>query len=223
MARLDVRRIRPSSEAGFTLSELIVASAILSIVMLVFTTTFSSIQRAVSDQQVRSTNNDNVRLALENLDRLVRSGNVLIDPAVTDTDCKSSGSANQCLLAFTQANGTTAQPARCIQWRVQGTSLQTRYWLPEPASKSATVTVWRNVADGILNLQTSPVTQTFKLDPDPLKQDRSVEILFIVGTSTEGLEGPVARVEASLTARNTSYGYLSDSCSQSSSDDDDDD
>jgi prepilin-type N-terminal cleavage/methylation domain-containing protein len=205
-------RIRPAAEDGLTLTELLVASAILSIVMVVFTTTFATIQRAVSDQQVRSTNNDNVRLALENLDRIVRSGNVLIDPAVVDTDCKTSGSAHQCLLAYTQANGTTAQPARCVQWRVEGTTLQTRYWLPAPASKAATVTGWRNVADGILNLQTSPVTETFSLDPDPLKQDRSVEIVFLVGTSTEGLDGPIARVEASLTARNTSYGYLSDAC-----------
>jgi prepilin-type N-terminal cleavage/methylation domain-containing protein len=212
MAIRDQREIRPSPDAGFTLVELLVAMAILSIVLLVFTTTFSSIQRAVSDQQVRSVNNDNVRLALENLDRLVRSGNVLIDPAVTDTDCKASGSSHQCLLAYTQANGTTAEPARCIQWRVEGTTLQTRYWLPAPASKAATVTTWRDVADGILNLQTSPVTQTFNLDPDPLKQDRSVEILFLVGTSAEGLDGPIARVEASLTARNTSYGYLSDAC-----------
>jgi prepilin-type N-terminal cleavage/methylation domain-containing protein len=212
VARLDARRTRPSAEAGFTLSELIVAMAIMSIVLLVFTTTFSSIQRAVSEEQVRSVNNDNVRLALENLDRLVRSGNVLNDPSLTDTDCKSTGSSHQCLLAYTQANGTTAQPARCIQWRVQGTNLQTRYWLPVPASKAATVTNWRNVADGILNLQTSPVTETFTLDPDPLKQDRSVEMLFLVGTSTDGLEGPVARIEASLTARNTSYGYLADAC-----------
>lgn len=212
MPTRHARRIRPSSEVGFTLSELIVAMAILSIVLLVFTTTFASIQRAVSDEQVRSLNNDNVRLALENLDRIVRSGNVLIDPAIADTDCKASGSANQCLLAYTQANGTTAQPARCVQWRVEGSTLQTRYWLPAPASKAATVTTWRDVADGILNLQTSPATETFSLDPDPLKQDRSVEILFLVGTSTEGLEGPIARVEASLTARNTSYGYLSDAC-----------
>src|SRR5919106_3456999 len=173
-------RIRPSSEAGFTLSELMVASAILSIVLLVFTTTFSSIQRAVSDEQVRSVNNDNVRLALENLDRLVRSGNVLIDPSVADTDCKATSSEYQCLLAYSQANGTTAQPARCIQWRVQGTALQTREWLPKPASKAATVTNWREVATGILNLQMTPVAQTFRLDPDPLKQRRSVEVLFLV-------------------------------------------
>jgi len=207
-------RSRPAAnlnaEDGFTLGELMVASAILSIVLLVFTTTLATVQRSVGDQQVRSINNDNVRLALENLDRLVRSGNVLVDPSVVNTDCKATGSAYQCLLAYSQANGTTALPARCIQWRVEGTALQTRWW--EPAEKATTTTAWREVATGIQNLQTTPVTETFRLDPDPLKQGRSVEVLFIVGTGTAGVDGPVARVEASLTARNTSYGYLSDAC-----------
>jgi prepilin-type N-terminal cleavage/methylation domain-containing protein len=197
------------SEDGFTLSEMVVASAILSIVLLVFTTTFATIQRSVSEQQVRSINNDNVRLALENLDRLVRSGNVLTDPSVVNTDCKATGSPYQCLLAYTQANGTTALPARCIQWRIEGTTLQTRWWVP--GQKATTTTAWREVAAGIRNLQI-PGTQTFRLDPDPLKQKRSVEVLFLVGTGAGGVDGPVARVEASLTARNTSYGYLSDAC-----------
>lgn len=211
MRALDRTAAGLHSEDGFTLSELVVATAILSIVLLVFTTTFSTIQRSVSEQQVRSVNNDNVRLALENLDRLVRSGNVLIDPSIANTDCKASGSAYQCLLAYSQANGTTALPARCIQWRVEGTVLQTRWW--EPGQKTTTTTAWREVATGIQNLNTSPVTQTFRLDPDPLKQNRSVEILFLVGTGGSGVDGPLARVEASLTARNTSYGYLSDACS----------
>jgi prepilin-type N-terminal cleavage/methylation domain-containing protein len=199
-----------NAEDGFTLGEMVVATAILSIVLLVFTTTLATIQRSVGEQQIRSINNDNVRLALENLDRLVRSGNVLIDPSVVNTDCKATGSAYQCLLAYSQANGTTALPARCIQWRVAGTTLETRWW--EPGDKATTTTAWREVATGIQNLQTTPVTETFRLDPDPLKQGRSVEVLFIVGTGTGGVDGPVARVEASLTARNTSYGYLSDAC-----------
>lgn len=199
-----------NAEDGFTLGEMIVASAILSIVLLVFTTTLATIQRSVGEQQVRSINNDNARLALENLDRLVRSGNVLIDPSVVNTDCKATGSAYQCLLAYSQANGTTLQPARCIQWRVEGTTLETRWW--EPGDKATTTTAWREVATGIQNLQTTPVTETFRLDPDPLKQGRSVEVLFIVGTGTGGVDGPLARVEASLTARNTSYGYLSSAC-----------
>lgn len=201
------------SEHGFTLPEMLVASAILLMALVMFTTILASVQTAVSRQQVRSANNDNIRLALENLDRLVRSGNVLIDPSKTDTDCRPTGSAYQCLLVYSQANGTTAQPARCIQWRIQGDKLQTRWWLPKPAIKAATVTSWRDVAEGIVNLETDPVTSSFTLDPDPLKQGRSVEILFLVGTGTTGVDGPLARVEASLTARNTSYGYLTDSCS----------
>lgn len=199
-----------NAEDGFTLGELVVASAILSIVLLVFTTTLATIQRSVSEQQVRSINNDNVRLALENLDRLVRSGNVLNDPSIVNTDCKAAGSAYQCLLAYSQANATTLLPARCIQWRVEGTTLETRWW--KPGAKATTTTAWREVATGIQNLQTSPATQTFRLDPDPMKLGRSVEVLFIVGTGFDGVDGPLARVEASLTARNTSYGYLSDAC-----------
>jgi prepilin-type N-terminal cleavage/methylation domain-containing protein len=198
-------------QRGFTLTELLVAMSILSIVMLVFTTTLASVQKAVTAQEVRSSNNDNIRLALENMDRLVRSGNVLFDPSVVNTDCKATDSAYQCLLVYSQANGTTAQPARCMQWRVNGTQLQERWWYPKPAVKSPTN--WRQIADGIVNLQTSPVTPTFTLDPDPLKQGRSVEVLFLAGTGSAGASGPLARTEASLTARNTTYGYLADACS----------
>jgi prepilin-type N-terminal cleavage/methylation domain-containing protein len=204
-------------ERGFTLTELLVAMSILSIVMLVFTTTLASVQKAVSNQQIRSSNNDNTRLALENMDRLVRSGNVLFDPSVTNTDCKPTGSAFQCLLVYTQANGTTARLSRCIQWRVEGTDLQERWWLPRTGAgvsqKTATQTAWRLIAEGIVNLSTSPVTRTFALDPDPLKQGRSVQVLFLVGTSSDGANGALARTEASLTARNTTYGYLADACS----------
>ena len=63
-----------------TLVELMVAMAILSIVMLVFTTTLSSMQRAVVEEDVRIRLNDQVRLAMQSIDRLVRSGNILYDP-----------------------------------------------------------------------------------------------------------------------------------------------
>ena len=53
MARvlLHIRRLR--GERGLTLVELVVAMGILSIVLLVMTTTLSSIQRAVVEEDVR--------------------------------------------------------------------------------------------------------------------------------------------------------------------------
>ena len=44
------------------------------------TTTLSSIQRAVVEEDVRGRLNDQARLALQSIDRLVRSGNILYDP-----------------------------------------------------------------------------------------------------------------------------------------------
>ena len=76
--RPTIRRLR--GERGMTLVELVVAMAILSIVMLVFTTTLSSIQRAVVEEDVRMRLNDQARLAMQSIDRLVRSGNILYDP-----------------------------------------------------------------------------------------------------------------------------------------------
>ena len=63
-----------------TLVELVVAMGILSIVLLVMTTTLSSIQRAVVEEDVRGRLNDDARLAVQSIDRLVRSGNILYDP-----------------------------------------------------------------------------------------------------------------------------------------------
>ena len=76
--RAIIGRLR--SEDGMTLVELMVAMAILSIVSLVFTSTLSSVQRAVVEEDVRIRLNDQVRLAVQSIDRLVRSGNILYDP-----------------------------------------------------------------------------------------------------------------------------------------------
>ena len=73
-----IRRCR--DQRGMTLVELCVAMAILSIVILVLTTTLSSIQRAVVEEDVRARLNDQARLAVQTIDRLVRSGNILYDP-----------------------------------------------------------------------------------------------------------------------------------------------
>jgi prepilin-type N-terminal cleavage/methylation domain-containing protein len=71
---------RLEDERGITLVEVLIATAILGIVMLVFTSTLSSMQQAVVAEDVRTRLNDQARLALADLDRQVRSGNLLYDP-----------------------------------------------------------------------------------------------------------------------------------------------
>ncbi len=66
---------------GITLAELVIAMAILSVVMLVFTSTLASMQRAIVEQDVRSQLGDSARIMLQSIDRQVRSGNLLYDPS----------------------------------------------------------------------------------------------------------------------------------------------
>lgn len=196
---------------GMTLVELVVAMAILSIVLTVFLTTFVTVQRAASTQDLLSQNNNNTRLALENMDRLVRSGNVLFDPASPLSNPNTTGcAAYQCLLVDTQANGTTAQPSTCVQWRVTGGGLETRSWLPGQVA-AMQATPWRVVASGVLNQVVSPGLRTFQIDTDPLKGGRTIDVVFLVGIG--GSSKSTSRVEGSLTGRNTSYGYLTTACS----------
>jgi prepilin-type N-terminal cleavage/methylation domain-containing protein len=205
-----MKRIAGAEETGMTLVELIVAMGILSVVLTVFLTTFVSVQRAATSQDLLSQNNNNTRLALENMDRLVRSGNVLYDPASPSSNPHTTGcAAYQCFLVYTQANGTTAQPSSCVQWQMTSGGLETRSWQPAPAA--FTPTPWRLVASGVLNQAVSPGLRTFEIDSDPLKGGRTVDVVFLVGVG--GSSTSTSRVEASLTGRNTSYGYLTNACS----------
>ena len=112
-------RARLADEGGMTLVELIVAMGILSIVMLVLTTTLSSIQRAVVEEDVRVRLNDQARLAMQSIDRLVRSGNILYDPVDESGNDPYSASATGYLFRiYTQAQQTAGQDARCALWLV---------------------------------------------------------------------------------------------------------
>jgi prepilin-type N-terminal cleavage/methylation domain-containing protein len=105
------RRLR--DERGMTLVELVVAMMILSIVMLVMTTTLSSIQRAVVEEDVRTRLNDQARLAVQSIDRLVRSGNILYDPVNESGNDPYGAATGYMFRIYTQAEQTAGQSARC--------------------------------------------------------------------------------------------------------------
>ena len=78
-SRSPITRLRRLArrDDGMTLVEVIIATSLLGIVSLVFTTVLASVQNAVVAQDVRTELNDQSRLALADLDRQVRSGNLL--------------------------------------------------------------------------------------------------------------------------------------------------
>ena len=183
-----------------TLVELVVAMAILSIVMLVMTTTLTSIQRAVVEEDVRGRLNDQARLALQSLDRLVRSGNILYDPVdESGNDPYDATATGYLFRVYTQAEQTEDEDPRCALWLVnEEQQLLYRTW---PVLDPDAASDWRVVADAIVNRDLNQ--PAFTLD----SAGRTIAVAFHVNPDLADRPQATQVVQASLTGRNTSFGY----------------
>ena len=204
-------------EDGFTLVEMLVAMSIFVVVLVIFLTTFTVVQTAAQREEDKSRNNDQARLAMEELDREIRSGNLLYDPA-------SESAPGLMLRIYTQSNALTRQSLDnpsgyvCRLWRIDGSQqLQTRYW---PRGKPQDASPWQTIADGIVNALVAgsqPCSATgscaFTLDQDPNTYDRTVDIMLLVNEDYANHPGDTVRIESSITGRNTSYGFPANACS----------
>jgi prepilin-type N-terminal cleavage/methylation domain-containing protein len=205
------------SDEGMTLVEMMVTMAIMSTVLLVFTTVLASVQRGVAQQDSLSQTLDQARLALQELDRELRSGNVLYDPGLENAPAANGGitSCSGCLpyytlRVYTQTNADTRGQYKCVLWKIDSSQqLMTRQWPPDDPTDA---TGWRIVATGIVNRS---IGQTaFSLDPDPLKGGRTLNVVYAANSDLTHHATQTARVQASLTGRNTSYGYPANVCQQ---------
>lgn len=194
-------------ERGMSLVELIVAMGILSIVMLVLTTTLTSIQRAVVEQDVRIRLNDQARLAMQSIDRLVRSGNILYDPVDESGNDPYDVSATGYLFRiYTQAEQSEDQDARCALWLVNDDQqLIYRTW---PILDPDAAGDWTIVAEGIVNRDLA--SPAFTLD----SAGRTIAVEFHVNPDLAHRPQATQVLEASLTGRNTSFGYPIQLCSE---------
>jgi type II secretory pathway component PulJ len=186
---------RFASEDGWSFAEIMVTLLIMSIGAAFFSTFLITAQRSINTQQERSNNNDAARLAVERLDREIRSGNVLYDPQIEFDPYYS-------LRVYTQSN----QDPQCVQWRINGESLERRSWEANgspPASLG-----WSIITEGIVNKVQS--THAFTLDPDTSKSGRTV-IVEILAADSAGSSRP-SRVKASITGRNTTFNYPVTAC-----------
>jgi type II secretory pathway pseudopilin PulG len=197
-----------------------VAMAILGIVLVVFLSTFASVQSAVSREDDKARNNDQARLAMEELDREIRSGNVLYDPSKEAGPPSGVPSCTGCvggftLRIYTQSNATTRLPApgyECRLWRITDVQeLQTRFWTP---GQGEFASPWSTVATGIVNriVPSGPVT-AFALTSDYAnKFDRTIDIALLVNNDWDHYKSDTVRIESSLTGRDTTYGFPADVC-----------
>ncbi|MHB8511321.1 MAG: PilW family protein [Actinomycetota bacterium] len=192
-------------ESGFSLLETIIGMAILSISIVVTMQLLISTQSGMERTDARGQMTDQARLAVENLARQIRSGNVLYDPMTEGTNAGTNpdGSAIPAgfsLRIYTQANGVE----RCVQWRVLNTgSLQSRSW-SQSWQTDNNVSSWREVANSVVNPSSQP---PFSLDPSAGFGGSGNSRLVDVDLVVKAADTPTNQMEIkdSMSGRNTQY------------------
>lgn len=204
-----LRRIRAANrdDAGMTLAELMVSVALLMVVVTIFTTVVLSIYTAVIRQQARTETNDQARLAIEQLDREIRSGSLIYQPVDEPASTTCGGKTcvrGHTLRVLTQANATTrTPPEQCVQWAVDGGKLWRRAWAPGSATS---IDGWRMVAEGVVNREPG-VNVTSFASPN----GRVVDVTLVLNTRYGKPDPPKSvRVNTSIAIRNSGSG---DPCS----------
>ena len=205
-------RIIAQREDGMTLVEVLIATALLGIVSLVFTTTLSSIQQAVVAQDIRTRLNDQARIAMSEIDRQVRSGNLLYNPtSETGTiDPFGVAASGYMFRVYTQAKFSPNDDPRCSLWAIDDEQRLLYRWWPVLDPDSATE--WRVIAEGIVNRNVS--SPAFTLDTT----GRTVTVSFKSNADYTADPGATQTFKAAITGRNTSFGYPNDVCADLPSD-----
>ncbi len=193
--RLVARRL-VATDQGLTLIELLVAMLIFSVVMAISFSVLAAVQRQSSDVVAREDTVGNARLAIEQMDRQIRSGNVLYDPLLEPLPLS--------MRVYTQANGAQ----QCVQWQVYSGALRFRSWSPTWQTDGI-VSAWSNVAHYIVNDAANP---PFALEGSSTAYgSRLLDISLRVKAPRAG--GNPVQVQTSLSGRNTLYGYDPGVCS----------
>ena len=194
--RDHLMRSRQRSDEGMTLVELLISMAIFSLALSMVYTVLITVQRQTKDSTSRADAVGDARLALQQIDRQVRSGNVLFDPAAETLPLS--------MRVYTQANGDQ----RCVQWQVVNGTLRTRSW-SSTWQTDGSVSAWAVVAHNLVNTTSSP---PFALQGSSTAYgSRLVDITLLVKSPTA--QGKPVNVTSSLSGRNTAYGYDPGICS----------
>lgn len=176
------------------------------------------VQKKISGSEQSSEAVSQLRQALAQIDRQVRSGNVLYSPANEDTQLGVGGAAacpddnanaGMCMRIFTQSNGLN----KCVQWQVtddpdesiNGTQiLRFRGWATNWAT-GGTVEDWQVVARGLKMGATFP----FQLDVTSTYSSRLLHLQFY---AYDARTKKTSAIQSSLAGRNTNYGYDAGIC-----------
>jgi len=217
----DVAERVRRDDGGFTLIELLVSMIIFSIVMALLVSVMIQMTYQANDALGRQRAVEQARLGLSQIDRQIRSGNLILDPALDD-ESVAGVPANYSLRIFTQEGDG---PAKCVQWRVIYPSdtdrfgqLEYREWDPADTSTS---TAWSRVASNV-----ERPGATFSATDSESWPPFWVDTTLPTGTEAQNIRvtlrmgDPSARDDAKaqvlssvVTGRNTVFGYSPNTCS----------
>jgi type II secretory pathway component PulJ len=196
------RSVRRSAarESGQTVIELLVAMSILGLVVGVFLAMLVWVQTALVRENTRTTTVNHARLALEAIDRDVRSGRVLYNPA------NATPTAYYGLIIATQAVESHIGTDYCVQYRVSSGSLVRRTWAT--SNPSGTVSAWATIASNIVNSGSSSTSRPFQLDTSAssgygsLLGSRVVNVMFQVNANNGNAASATVRLQGAMAIRN---------------------
>lgn len=196
-------RVRGTGDdQGLTLVELLVSMAIFSTIIGFVYGVLITVQKQSVDVQAREQSVGNARLAIEQMDRQIRSGNVLYDP----NDTTDPGYLPLSMRIYTQANGDE----KCVQWQILNGRLRTRSW-STTWQTDANISAWSMVAGNVLNT-TADATQPFALPAGTTAfGKRLINVNLRVKSPSD--KGGEQVIQTSLSGRNTQYGYDTGVCS----------
>jgi type II secretory pathway pseudopilin PulG len=216
-SRLDA--VRRDGEEGFGLVELLVSMIVFGVSIGMVYAAAIAIQGRTSKVEASAEAVSQVRQALAQMDRQVRSGNVLYAPgneasgADATAGCSTPTSpvdtnVGTCMRVYTQANGAE----RCVQWRLRPDAaapgravLESRSWQPAWQTLGAgSVSSWDVIARGL------------RAAPDPFTLEGGTaygaRLLNVRLEAVDPRRGNPVVLTSSLSGRNTNYGYDAGQC-----------
>ncbi len=176
--------------------------ALLTLVLGVVLAGLVSMQNAETRANGRGQTNDQVQLAVQQIDRQVRSGNVLYPPDQEGTNAGTGIPAGFSMRIYTQANGLE----KCVQWRVASGKLQSRSWTPTWRLDNQ-VSGWQTVAEHIVNTSSKP---PFALDSAAAFGGRLINVDVIANVNSN--TGSNVEGQASIAGRNQQYAFDQSVC-----------
>ncbi|KQY44073.1 type II secretion system protein J [Cellulomonas sp. Root137] len=210
-------------ESGWTLVELIVSMGIFGGLLAIVFSVLVTVSMQTKDNLARTRAVDETQIGLMQIDRQVRSGNVIADPA-NEGPALSGVEPYYALRVYTQTDGVF----QCVQWRVRypaGSSfgeLEYRSWKPTWQSTGG-VQQWRTVARNIVKPATSTVVAADPAtwppffvqatDAESSSSAQTIRVTLRVKDPAQRASSKPATVTSTLTGRNTIFGYPADTCS----------